>query len=324
VQGADLQSPPLAPHDPGAPPPRVSVGLAVYNGEPFLPEAIDSILAQTYRDFELIISDNASTDRTEAICREYAARDPRIRYVRNPTNIGGVNNENQTFHMARGAYFRLAAHDDVCAPTLLERCVQALDARPEAVLCHTATVEIDGQGRRCGSRLGTEGTSPRPHQRFRELSWRYYPCEATYGLIRSDVLRKTRLQQNYTGSDRVLLCELGLLGPFHLIPEPLFFKRYHEGNTYRDWRGRMAWFFPDLARTGKPTFPNWLQLFDYFATLRRVPLPWGERQLCRLWIGRWVLFHGKGLIWDLLSAAVMMVHSKAWRTRQYAEKERWL
>lgn len=320
----DVSATSPAPSPDGGPPPRVSVGLAVYNGEPFLRQAIESILAQTYRDFELILSDNASADRTAEICREYAARDSRIRYHRNPTNIGGVNNENQTFAMSRGAYFRLAAHDDVCAPTLLERCVEVLDSRPEVVLCHSAMVEIDAVGKELRVRNGTEGTSARPHQRFRELSWRYYPCEATYGLIRSEVLRKTRLQQNYTGSDRVLLCELGLLGPFHLITEPLFYKRYHEGNKYRDWRGRMAWFFPDLAKTGRPTFPNWLQLFDYFTTLRRVSLPWSERQLCRLWIGRWVLFHGKGLLWDLLAAAVMMVHSKAWRTRQYAETERWL
>src|SRR5215510_10355296 len=118
----------------------LSVGLAVYNGEEFLDEAIRSILAQTLTNFELIISDNASTDRTSEICQKYVRIDPRIRYHRNEANIGGANNENQTFRMARGKYFRWAAHDDVLAPTLLARCVEVLEERPDAVLCYPATV----------------------------------------------------------------------------------------------------------------------------------------------------------------------------------------
>jgi hypothetical protein len=247
-----------------------------------------------------------------------------VRYHRNATNIGGANNENLTFRMARGEYFRLAAHDDLCAPTLLERCVAELDRRPEAVLCHTGIVEIDENGDRIGERVAREGTAARPHQRFRELSYRWYACEATYGLIRSEILRKTRLQQNYTGSDRVLLVELGLHGPFALVDEPLFFKRYHEGNRYKDWRGRMAWFMPSLAETGKATFPNWLQLFDYFETLRRVPLPWDERLLCHVWIGRWLAYHSKGLAWDLATAGLMKLQPAAARRARYAETERWL
>jgi glycosyltransferase involved in cell wall biosynthesis len=304
-------------------PPRVSIGLAVYNGEKFLRQAIESLLAQTWTDFELILSDNASTDSTEAICREYAARDPRIRYSRNPVNIGGVNNENLTFTLARGEFFRLAAHDDVCEPTLIEKCVAALDAHPEAVLCHTAIVEIDEEGREIGRRYGREGCLGTPQARFRQLSWRWYPCEATYSVIRAEVLRRTRLQQNYTGSDRVLLCELALHGPFLQLEEPLFKKRFHSGNKYRDWRGRMAWFFPDLGKTGKVTFPNWLQLADYVETLRRVPLPAGQRAMCWVWVGRWLLLHGKSLAADLVVAGYMRLHSRAWRANRYADVSRW-
>src|SRR6202034_1339654 len=108
-----------------------TIGLPVYNGDDFLEQAIDSILAQTYRDFELIISDNASTDRTQEICQRYAATDSRVRYSRNPENIGSVNNGNLTFKMARSEYFRFAAHDDYCAPTLLERLVAEVDRRAE-------------------------------------------------------------------------------------------------------------------------------------------------------------------------------------------------
>ena len=104
--------------------PRVSIGLPVYNGERYLRESIDSILAQTFQDFELVVCDNASTDETARICEEYAERDPRVRYFRNARNIGGINNANLTFERSRGDLFRWAAHDDVCAPVLLERCVQ--------------------------------------------------------------------------------------------------------------------------------------------------------------------------------------------------------
>jgi glycosyltransferase involved in cell wall biosynthesis len=86
--------------------PRVSIGLPVFNGEKYLAEALDSILSQTYRDFKLIISDNASTDRTEQICREYAAKDRRIRYYRNEKNIGAPKNFNRVFELSSGKYFR--------------------------------------------------------------------------------------------------------------------------------------------------------------------------------------------------------------------------
>jgi len=128
-------------------PPRVTVGLPVYNGERYLAEAIDSLLTQTFTDFELIICDNASTDRTEAIGREYAARDSRVRYCRNRVNIGLYPNFNLVRGMARGEFFKWLAHDDVCSPAYLERCVEALDAAPGASMAYTRATAIgpDGQ-----------------------------------------------------------------------------------------------------------------------------------------------------------------------------------
>src|SRR6185295_20414870 len=100
-------------------PPRVSIGLPVFNGEQLLRQAVDSLLAQTFSDFELVISDNGSTDGTEAICREYAARDSRIRYLREPENRGGSWNFSRLPPLARGEYFRWSCHDDICEPTHL-------------------------------------------------------------------------------------------------------------------------------------------------------------------------------------------------------------
>jgi glycosyltransferase involved in cell wall biosynthesis len=294
----------------------------VYNGDRFLEEAIESILAQTYRDFELIICDNASTDRTDEICRNYAAKDPRIHYSRNATNIGGMNNANVTFELSKGQYFHWAAHDDRCAPTLVERLVQELDNRPNVTICLAAAVSIDGDGCEYGVRYPTEGTAERPSQRFRELIMTRHACEATYGVIRSDVLRQTQLLGNYTASDYVLLAELAMRGPFHLIREPLFFKRYHDGNYYRDWRGRMAWARPELAKSGRPSFPHWLELAGYLRALKRASLPMRERALCLLWLAQHTMMKARGLGWDLAVAAMMLLHGKQWRRARYAP-ERW-
>ncbi len=135
--------------------PKVSLGMPVYNAQRFLREVIDSILAQTFTDFELIISDNGSTDDTEAICKEYVSRDSRVQYHPNDrTNHGPGWNYNRTEALAQGEYFRWAAADDVLAPTLLEKCVAALDADQSAVMAWPKTQIIDDQGRvRSKSRL---------------------------------------------------------------------------------------------------------------------------------------------------------------------------
>lgn len=294
--------------------PKVSIGLAVYNGEDYLSEAIESILNQSFTDFELIISDNASTDRTTAICEQYAAQDARVRYHRNETNIGGANNENLTMKMARGAYFRLAAHDDKLAPELLAKCVDVLDTHPDVVLCYTYIHELDHAGQITHTSTPHRGMAHTPYQRFRELAFRDHNCEATYGLIRTAVLKQTDLQQNYTDSDRAFLCELALHGPFHVIPEPLFYKRYHAKNIYVDWRARMAWFNPKLK--GTITFPNWLQFFDYLSTIYQSNISLYAKLRCYLVMVLWLLINGKTLVKDLLVAASALFRIPIWSKKR--------
>lgn len=301
--------------------PKVSVGLAVFNGERYLEEALRSIVSQTFTDFELILSDNASMDETEAICRRFAAEDRRIRYYRNPTNIGGANNENRTFQLSRGRYFRWAAHDDVCAPDLIAKCVSVLDDDPGVVLCYSQVVEIDEHGIRGRILSRDNASSPHAHERFARIASSKDFCEETYGLVRSDILRRTRLQQNYTASDRTLLCELALYGRFHEIQEPLFFKRFHPKNVYTDWRARMAWFDPALE--GEITFPFWLQLADYFETIRRSNVPPAVKRRCRLYMTRWIAEHAKNLAKDLLVAGYMLAHNREWRRRVQQRENIW-
>jgi glycosyltransferase involved in cell wall biosynthesis len=240
-------------------PPKVSIGLPVYNGQRYLREALDSILGQTYRDFELIICDNASTDETAAICAGYAAHDSRIRYHRQPHNVGATANFNRTFALARGAYFKWAAHDDVLAPTFLEKCVAALDQAPDAVLCQSLVELVDEQGVRLEeydlTAFGTD--SPRPSVRF-AARLRPHDCQDIFGVIRADVLRRTDLIGYHLGGDRTLLIDLALLGRFVLVPEVLFLNREHPWRFKRQHRypsSELAWFTP--GRTERSRFAGW-------------------------------------------------------------------
>jgi glycosyltransferase involved in cell wall biosynthesis len=264
--------------------PKVSIGLAVFNGEKYLREAIESILAQTFTDFELIISDNASTDRTEEICRAYATQDPRIRYVRNATNIGGANNENQTFHLSRGQYFRLAAHDDVLAPELIEKCVEVLDQDLSVVLCDSININIDENGQEIGILDRNIATSIKPCKRFRELAnWNHH-CEESYGLIRSSIIRKTDLLLNYSDADRTWLAELSLSGRFYKIPKPLFYRRYHSGQStrvFQDPIDRMAWFNPSSQSRIKSLIQlRRVQFSHYLRIIYRADLAFYEYVYC--------------------------------------------
>ena len=117
--------------------PRVSIGMPVHNGQRFIRSAIESLLSQTCGDFELVISDNASTDATEAICREYQARDARVRYSRSERNLGGPANFRRVFHLCSGELHKWATADDYWEPTFVERCVEILDARPDVVLAYS-------------------------------------------------------------------------------------------------------------------------------------------------------------------------------------------
>lgn len=225
--------------------PRVSIGLPVYNGADYLEEAIESLVGQTFEDFELLLQDNASTDETEAICRAFAEKDPRISYARNATNLGAIANYNLVFQRARAPYFKWAAHDDVCDARFLEKCVEVLDAEPSIVLSsgQTRLINTDGSPLTFDSRIGCYVTAdgapagfidppqraegPVPMVRFWDVLVRTWRSFEIFGLIRSDVLRQTRLMGTYFGSDKVLLAELALRGPFQLLPEVLLYRRCH-------------------------------------------------------------------------------------------------
>jgi glycosyltransferase involved in cell wall biosynthesis len=268
--------------------------MPVYNGERFIRETLDSILAQTYGDYELIISDNGSTDATRTICESYASRDPRIRYHREEENRGAAWNYNRVAELASGEYFKWAAHDDLYDPEYLERCVQVLAEHPDVVLAYPDDIDIDDDGNRIDRKRQSHipsadrAASSRPSERFRNLVRLDYDCEQVFGLIRRDLLIGSLLIGSYTDSDRTLLAELGLYGTFREIPEPLFLHRHHESSSCRanpiaeGWHQRASWFDPDLK--GQVLYSQWHQLREYMKAVLRSPLGVGEKALCFFWL----------------------------------------
>lgn len=265
--------------------PTLTVGMPVFNGARYLEAALASILGQTFVDFELIISDNGSTDRTEDICRSYALADSRIRYLRSAVNQGASKNYNLLVDLARGRYFKWAAHDDLCAPTCFERCVSAYaSASQDTVLVYPRTLLIDENAdviQPYADHLDLQ--DPDPSVRVRKLAERLHLCNAVFGLVPTHVLRRTRLIAPFASSDEVLLVELALLGRFREVPEPLFMRRIHDERsivTHRAPAARTAWFDPAVG--GRLHLPRTKVFTEDLKSIARSPLALREGTLAAI------------------------------------------
>lgn len=282
---------------------RLSIGLPVYNGDRYLSCALDSILKQTYQDFELIISDNASTDATEEISRSFAAQDSRIRYSRNEENLGAAQNFNRVFKLSTGSYFKWAAHDDLLADDFLQQCVDILDQDPGIILAHTKAARIDENGRQIGvyeSRMNFNQESA--HERFHDLLLIRHPCTAIFGVIRREVLAKSALIGGYVSSDRTLLAELGLRGRIYEVPKYLFFRRDHSrASTALRPYDRLHWFNPHNGSLLH--LPNWRLGFEYLRAIQRAPLNRSERLTSYRYVAFWFKRQRFDLLQDLFTAA---------------------
>jgi len=277
--------------------PRLTLGLPVYNGEEFLAESIDALLEQTFTDFELIISDNASTDRTGEIARAYEAKDPRVRYVHHPVNRGSSFNHNFTIEQARGELFKWVSDDDLYHPELLQRCVEAIDARSEIVLAHAWTAFIDDTGEvthKVDYPLTTDVADPA--ERFRSLLYTQ-GGDDDYGVIPMSVLRHVKPFDSYHWADRTFVGELTLQGPFHNVPEYLYFRRDHPNRTTRVGNRsiRVRCSQLDPARANRWRHPVIRLLGEYilgfFSAINRAPISRRDRWRCRKVLVLWILGH---------------------------------
>jgi len=203
--------------------PLVSIGVPVFNGENGLVRALDSLLQQDYSHLEIIISDNASTDATPEICREYVQKDSRVKYWRSENNHSAMWNFNRVFELSSGKYFMWAAHDDYRERSFVSECVKKLEQFPEAVLCQPHT-EMFIEGRKemlCVAHLDSFDGVIGLVERYRETLKRF-PATALYGLYRSSAMRKTQLHQKCIATDLAFIQELSLHGDFIQVPKPLF------------------------------------------------------------------------------------------------------
>ncbi len=255
------------------------MGLPVYNGEQYLTETLESLLDQTYENFELIIADNASTDNTLNICKKYARQDSRIRILHSNQNYGATWNYNRIVPESKGEYFRWAAGDDLVGRTYLERCVDALDRHPDTILSFPQTVLIDETGEIIGNypnRLHLQ--SSHPHKRLLGVFDGPGLCNPIFGLMRIEALKHTTLIESYISSDRVLLGQLALLGKFYEVPDALFYRRLHPETSVAanpDRRNRLAWFDP--RKNQRLQLPNWRRFIVYLGAIARTNMSTADK-----------------------------------------------
>lgn len=209
--------------------PLVSIGLPVYNGEKYIELALDSLVSQDYKNFELIISDNASTDGTLGICKRYADRDARIAVIENAENHGASWNFQHVRDLARGSYFMWAAHDDLWDPNYISACVALLDCRPNAVVCCSRVLFIDEDGEpvdREFENLDTTGEGVA--DRLRTLLSQHFWC-AIYGVMRTDQIQQITVGRRVWGADVVLLLEMLLSGEIVCSDDAcLYYRVFHD------------------------------------------------------------------------------------------------
>ncbi len=284
--------------------PKISVGMPVYNGEPYIGLAINSILDQTFEDFELIISDNASTDATEEICRDFAATDKRVVYNRNEENIGAAGNYNRLVDMAQADYFRWSNADDVVAPQLHERCVSVLDATPDAVLSYGKTRIIDADGNECEDYDDNlDLRDERPSDRFVKFHDSVGLTNVIYGLMRTAAVRSSAKMGDgsYPAADTNFMGELALYGKFVEIPECLFYRRIHAEASTADRvdEARQTYFW--TAGGQGFSLPAWRKTGAYLNAIRRAPIGFNEKQRLGVYMLRRMYWGRRELLGELLA-----------------------
>jgi glycosyltransferase involved in cell wall biosynthesis len=258
----------------------VSIGMPVYNGEKYLESSIRANLAQTYDNFELIISDNASQDKTESICRDYAQMDERIRYVRNDANIGAAQNYNKLFDLAEGPFFRWSNADDLVRPQLLERTLEVLKAHPDVVIAYGRTQLIDADGGALGEyddNLDIRDDSA--SRRFHEFYKRVRLTNVIYGLMRASAVARTQIMGDgkLPAGDISFMSAMILQGKFAGIPEVLFERRMHESAFSANPDPDMELAFWSGGHDSHVTLPHWREEVANIGAIWRAPEPVNEK-----------------------------------------------
>jgi glycosyltransferase involved in cell wall biosynthesis/2'-5' RNA ligase len=257
--------------------PLVSIGMPVYNEEKYIRQALNSLLGQTYKNFELIISDNASTDRTQETCLEYTARDKRVRYYRNAMNMGALWNFNQVFGLSTGEYFMWTGAHDLWSNNYIRSCLETLKNDSSVVVAYPRTIWIDENNNELNIKSGfTDTRGCGVLSRFNLTLWTNQ--HAIYGVIRSDALKKTRLNKQMIGSGAVLLGELSILGEFAHVPGAVWYRRKNREDEHSDQHlARYRRMLFSSEKHAKAKLPYWKIPYEYLVAIRRGPLSFKQK-----------------------------------------------
>jgi glycosyltransferase involved in cell wall biosynthesis len=316
---------------------RVTIGVPVYNGQKYIRFTLDSLIAQTMSDIEIIVTDNCSTDNTPQIVAEYAARDPRVKYVRNSTNVGPARNYNKSLDLARSPYFKWNPADDVCAPDFIEKCVKVLDEDPSVVLVYPRTCVIDTVGNVVDKySYEIEFDLPRPAQRLgrmMKVNHKLHGAHELYGVMRTAALQSSGGFRCHVRGDSVLLARMAMLGRLRRIEEYLFFNRDHTDRSSKYLSRKLVrkgsrlskyigcgplpsaeWWDPTLR--GKIVFPEWRVWREYLRAIQETPMPFSQRLACYGSMFNYSSRHSGKMGRDLIIAAEQWINSKLGITEQ--------
>ncbi len=285
---------------------KLTIGMPVYNSETYISESLESLLNQTYSDFTLLISDNASTDGTEEICRAFAQKDARIVYHRNSENIGMSPNFNLVAERCETPFFKWSTADDLWEPTMIEKTMAVIEADPEIALCYPKTKLVnlvEGTENKYDDRLHLMQDDP--VERFLGVMENIGLCNIHLGISRTAALRKTLMLKPFPGADLNLVAELAIYGKFFEVQEYLFCRRFHEDSSSwargnKDHQNRRF----HSAKTKNTKLNRWRAHLESFRAVNRAPFPSSDKRRLRSYLLRRVIWERGQLaqeLWDKLA-----------------------
>jgi len=225
--------------------PKLTIGMPVYNGKKFLKKRLDSLLTQTFTDFELIISDDASTDSTPLICKEYAKKDKRIHFIQQKKNMGHIYNYNFVLQGAKSKYFAWAAQDDIISPTYLEKNIQILESnknivgsisKMEIFSLPDDNLKINPTDMKFKNFIKRLSAFAAPldlysmigsYDRKIRIFLKKTSAQMKFAVFRTSELQKSIPKENFFRSELILFFNLLKYGDIHIIDEVLMYRYDH-------------------------------------------------------------------------------------------------
>jgi glycosyltransferase involved in cell wall biosynthesis len=274
----------------------VTVGVPVFNGEPFLRQSLESVLSQTAKNLLLLVSDNASSDGTHEVCKELVGKDKRVRYYRQKQNIGVFNNYNELARKCTTKYFKWQSSSDWCDAGFVEDCVDVLESDDSIVLACPQVLIVDESGKSVPYAEDFSLEMDDAAERFRYLLENTKLCNMFNGVIRANALQGSKLNREFLGSDVVLLTELILKGKFKLVPERLWHRRMTRTTASKLHSAEQRFSFFSGLPNSFEKYVTWKVLYSLFEIVVQSDVDFSTKISCCLYLVKktiWV----RGTLW---------------------------